>query len=90
MDFMDLLNELQEVEDIEYDVCSDGIWIRIWDSVEFDDDWEPIPRDFEKPEKVQQLENLIINSPLDGKGYFAPYLVLNKYRVFLDYGSWDA
>lgn len=86
--FLELVEMLVACGDVNvWKVSDSSVSLTFEDFEGFDDDWSEIMREYEEPDLVEELEELI--EELGAEGDFYEYLTVNGVEYSIGYASFD-
>lgn len=83
----EMLKTLEAVGDVSVDLDEFDLDVTFEDFVGFDEEWDEIMRDYEKPELVDEVFDLLKQCPRKGD-FYVTYLV-DGHQVEVGFSSYD-
>ena len=76
--------------DVSFFRTKEMLYLTILDALEFDEDWEPIPRDYDNPKAIEFLLDWLENNCKHKSGTINIIYDFDDFSIMVDYSSYDA
>ena len=77
-------------DDVSFFRTEEMFYLTIFDAVEFDEDWEPIPRKYDNPKAIECLLDWLENNCKRKSGEVNVIYEFDDFSIMVDYSSYDA
>lgn len=76
--------------DVSFFRTKEMLYLTILDALEFDEDWEPIPRDYDNPKAIEFLLDWLESNCKHKSGTINIIYDFDDFSIMVDYSSYDA